>query len=310
MERYLDSKKWKLRLNYLNRKKYLYIMLIPVLAWYIIFCYVPMYGITMAFQDFAFNKGFFSSPFIGLENFKTLFTDATFINAFQNTIVINLMRITIGFPIPIILAILLNEVRSQFFKRFVQTVTYMPHFISWVVMAGIFGSLFALNTGSVNVFLTKLGIEQINFFMDNHYFRTLLISSDIWKELGWNTIIYLAAISGVNPTLYEASLIDGANRWQRIRNITIPCISNTIAILLILAVGNLMQVGFDQTFNLYNAAVYQSSDIIDTFVVRSLQNPVNLGLPAAAGLIKAVINLTMLLMANFLSKKMGQEGLY
>lgn len=310
MERKINLNKWKLRLNYLNKKKYLYIMLIPVLAWYIVFCYVPMYGITMAFQDFAFNKGFFSSPFIGLENFKTLFTDATFINAFQNTIVINLIRIVIGFPIPIILAILLNEVRSVFFKRVVQTVTYMPHFISWVVMAGIFGSLFALNTGSINVILTKLGFEQINFFMDNQYFRTLLISSDIWKELGWNTIIYLAAIAGVNPTLYEASLIDGANRFQRISNITIPCISNTIAILLILAVGNLMQVGFDQTFNLYNAAVYQSSDIIDTFVVRSLQNPVNLGLPAAAGLVKSVINVTMLLMANFLSKKMGKEGLY
>lgn len=285
-------------------------MLIPVLAWYLIFCYVPMYGITMAFQDFAFNKGFFSSPFIGLENFKTLVNDFTFRNAFKNTIVINLIRIAIGFPIPILLALLLNEVRHMFFKRVIQTVTYMPHFISWVVMAGIFNSLFALNNGSINVLLTKLGFDQINFFMENSYFRTLLISSDIWKELGWNTIIYLAAIAGINPTLYEAAIMDGASRWQRIKSITIPSISNTIAILLILAVGNIMQVGFDQTFNLYNAAVYESSDIIDTYVVRSLQNPVNLGLPSAAGLIKSTINLAMLLMANFLSKKMGQEGIY
>lgn len=310
MEREASRSLWSSRLSYLNRKKYLYLMLIPVLAWYLIFCYVPMYGITMAFQDFAFNKGFFSSPFIGLENFKTLVNDFTFRNAFKNTIVINLIRIAIGFPIPILLALLLNEVRHMFFKRVIQTVTYMPHFISWVVMAGIFNSLFALNNGSINVLLTKLGFDQINFFMENSYFRTLLISSDIWKELGWNTIIYLAAIAGINPTLYEAAIMDGASRWQRIKSITIPSISNTIAILLILAVGNIMQVGFDQTFNLYNAAVYESSDIIDTYVVRSLQNPVNLGLPSAAGLIKSTINLAMLLMANFLSKKMGQEGIY
>lgn len=296
--------------NIVKKQKYLYLMLLPVLAWYIVFCYVPMYGVVMAFEDFKFNMGFIGSPFIGLQNFITLINDTTFINAFKNTIVINVLRILFGFPMPIILAILLNEVYHISFKRTVQTVTYMPHFISWVVMAGIMNSLFAIDTGSINGVLSMLGFEQVNFFMDNGYFRALLIGSDIWKELGWNTIIYLAAIAGLNPNLYEAAVIDGANRWQKIRYLTLPCIGSTIGILLILAVGNLMQVGFDQTYNLYNPVVYQSSDIIDTYVVRSLQQPSNLGLPAAAGLIKSVINLALLFAANKTVKLMGQQGIY
>jgi putative aldouronate transport system permease protein len=297
-------------LAYLKRNKHLYFMLVPVLAWYMVFAYIPMYGLVLAFQDYSFSKGFFGSEFIGLAHFETLFGDRTFRNAFFNTLEINALRIVFGFPLPILFALLLNEVYRKTFKRIVQTVTYLPHFISWVVLAGIFNSLLALPNGAVNVFLERIGIGAIQFFMDNAYFRPLLIISDSWKELGWNAIIYLAAIAGINPTLYEAAIVDGANRWQRAAAITLPCIRNTIAIMLILQVGNIMQMGFDQIYNLYNPVVFESADILDTYVVRNLVNSSNLGISAAAGFIKAVICFVLLIAANWLAKRFGNQGIY
>lgn len=285
-------------------------MMLPVLLWYLIFMYIPMYGLVLAFQDYSFSGGYFGSEFIGLDNFRILLEDPNFRDAFSNTMVINFLRIIFGFPIPILFAILLNEVFHVKFKKFVQTITYLPHFISWIVLAGILNSILALDSGAINMVLTKLGFEQINFFLENEYFRPMLIITEIWKEIGWSAIIYLAAIAGINPTLYEAATIDGANRFQRIIYVTIPCIRNVIAIMLILQIGNILQMGFDQVYNLYNPVVFESSDIIDTYIVRNLTNATNLSIPAAAGLIKSLISFGLLIIANYLAKRMGNQGIY
>lgn len=285
-------------------------MMLPVLLWYLIFMYIPMYGLVLAFQDYSFSGGYFGSEFIGLDNFRILLEDPNFRDAFSNTMVINFLRIIFGFPIPILFAILLNEVFHVKFKKFVQTITYLPHFISWIVLAGILNSILALDSGAINLVLTKLGFEQINFFLENEYFRPMLIITEIWKEIGWSAIIYLAAIAGINPTLYEAATIDGANRFQRIIYVTIPCIRNVIAIMLILQIGNILQMGFDQVYNLYNPVVFESSDIIDTYIVRNLTNATNLSIPAAAGLIKSLISFGLLIIANYLAKRMGNQGIY
>ncbi|MEH7441989.1 ABC transporter permease subunit [Bacillus sp. JJ1122] len=272
--------------------------------------YIPMYGLVLAFQDYSFSGGYFGSEFIGLNNFWILLEDPNFRDAFSNTMVINFLRIIFGFPIPILFAILLNEIFHVKFKKFVQTITYLPHFISWIVLAGILNSILALDSGVINLVLTKLGFEQINFFLENEYFRPMLIITEIWKEIGWSAIIYLAAIAGINPTLYEAATIDGANRFQRIIYVTIPCIRNVIAIMLILQIGNILQMGFDQVYNLYNPVVFESSDIIDTYIVRNLTNATNLSIPAAAGLIKSLISFGLLIIANYLAKRMGNQGIY
>ncbi|WP_423407844.1 ABC transporter permease [Heyndrickxia sp. MSNUG] len=295
---------------YLKKNKFLYLMMLPVLLWYLIFMYIPMYGLVLAFQDYSFSGGYFGSEFIGLDNFRILLEDPNFRDAFSNTMVINFLRIIFGFPIPILFAILLNEVFHVKFKKFVQTITYLPHFISWIVLAGILNSILALDSGAINLVLTKLGFEQINFFLENEYFRPMLIITEIWKEIGWSAIIYLAAIAGINPTLYEAATIDGANRFQRIIYVTIPCIRNVIAIMLILQIGNILQMGFDQVYNLYNPVVFESSDIIDTYIVRNLTNATNLSIPAAAGLIKSLISFGLLIIANYLAKRMGNQGIY
>ncbi|MGP4078749.1 ABC transporter permease [Pseudalkalibacillus sp. R45] len=299
-----------MKLAYLKKNRYLYLMLVPVLLWYLIFMYVPMYGLVLAFQDYNFSAGYFGSEFVGLTNFKILFDDPSFLNAFENTFIINFYRIVFGFPLPIIFAVLINEVYHMKLKKIVQTITYLPHFISWIVLAGILNSVLSLDSGLINIILSSFGFEQIDFFLENEYFRPMLIITEIWKEIGWNTIIYLAAIAGINPTLYEAAVMDGANRLQRIIHVTIPCIRNVIAIMLILQIGNILQMGFDQIYNLYNPAVFESADIIDTYIVRNLTNSTNLSIPAAAGLIKAIICFGLLVMANWLAKRMGNQGIY
>jgi putative aldouronate transport system permease protein len=263
----------------------------------------------MSFQQFKYNLGFLS-PFVGLANFKYLFTDKVFLQAFYNTFTINFMKLLLRIPAPIIFAVLLSEMPGGFFRRMVQTVTSVPHFISWVALCGIIIPFFALNTGVINICISFFGMEKINFMVDPSAIRSVIVITDIWKELGWLAIIYLAAIAGINPVLYESAIIDGAGRFRRIINITIPCIRSTIAINTILAVGNIMQMGFDQVFNMYNPAVYEKADIIDTFVVRNLSTNPQFGILAAADMVKAVICLGMLLAANTVIQKMGEEGIY
>jgi putative aldouronate transport system permease protein len=294
----------------ISRDKYLYAMLIPVVAWYLVFCYAPMYGIFMSFQKFSYAKGFLRSPFVGLDNFVTLFNDESFIVAFKNTFAINSLRILFGFPVPILFAVLLNEVRHPAFKKAVQTATYIPHFISWVVMAGILNSLLTKDSGTLTALLAALGVERTEFLMDNRYFRAILIVTDVWKEMGWNTIIYLAAISSIDPTLYEAAIVDGAGRPRLVLGITLPCIRSTIIIMGLLMVGNIFSMGFDQVFNLYNGAVFETADIMDTYIVRNLQMNPDFGLLSAAGAVKSVICFATLLLADKLVASAGEQGLF
>ncbi len=292
------------------KERFYYLMLLPVLIWYGVFAYAPMYGIFLAFQKFSYSKGFLRSPFVGLANFQELLSDPFFIEAVRNTFIINGLRILFGFPVPILFAILLNEVRHSAYKRTVQTVTYLPHFISWVVLAGILNSLLARDTGAISSVLAFFGVPPREYLMDNSVFRTILVVSEIWKEMGWNTIIYLASISAIDPTLYEAAIVDGADRRQMIWHITIPCLRPTMVIMLLLLLGNIANMGFDQIFNMYNGAVFETADIIDTYIIRNLQMNPQYGVLAAAGLIKSVICFLMLVTANKLVHLAGEEGLY
>jgi len=292
--------------------KYFYLMVLPVLAWYAFFSYAPMYGITLAFKSFSYRDGILGSPWIGLEHFRTLLTDADFQTAFKNTIIISFMKLLIGFPAPIILAIILNEFSRNTAKRFFQTVLTFPHFISWVVLAGILTTIFSRD-GVVNQSFLALGWETISPLTDADSFRPMLYMTHIWREIGWDSIIYLAALAGINPELYEAAEVDGANRFQRLVNIAWPGIKSTVAILLILNVGQLLTNGasFDQIFNLYSSPVYEVADVIDTYVYRtSFTVGADFGYTTAVGLVKSVISLVLLVAANTIVKRMGEEGLY
>jgi putative aldouronate transport system permease protein len=286
-----------------------YLLLLPAILYYIIFAYIPMYGVVLAFKSFKFNMGIVGSPWVGFDNFRTLMTYSDFWVAFRNTIIISFGRLVFQFPVAIILALLLNEVLKSTMKRIFQTVFTFPHFISWVVLSGVLINLLG-DSGIVNQMLVELGLPKIALLIDASAFRWLLFITDNWKEAGWGAIIYLAAISGINPEMYEAAYVDGANRWQQLRSITLPSIYSTISIMLILAVGGTMNGGFDQIFNLYSASVYNVAEIIDTLVYRlGFQVGTNYGLVTAIGLFKSVVGLIMLAGANYAVKKMGQEGL-
>ncbi len=293
----------------LYKNRYIYILLLPLLLYYVIFAYVPMYGITLAFKEFNYAKGITGSTWIGLQNFQNLFIYDDFWTAVKNTIVISGSRLVFEFPFPIVLALLLNEISSDKIKRIYQTVFTFPHFLSWVVLGGILMN--ALNDmGVVNQVLSALGMEKFSFFTNPTIFRPLLYITNLWKEAGWGAIIYLAAIAGINPELYEAAHVDGANRLQQMRAITWPSIRSTAVIMLILAVGQMMNAGFDQVYNLYNAAVYNVGDILDTFIFRrSFTGAMSFGASTAVGLIKSVIAFTLLFSTNFIAKKMGEEGI-
>jgi len=289
--------------------KYIYLMLLPGIIFFLIFRYIPMYGVQLAFKEFYSNKGINGSPWIGFENFKILVTEKAFLIAFTNTLTISAMKIIFGFPFPIILALLLNEVRSAKYKKVLQTVFTFPHFLSWVILAGMAMNLLS-NTGAINNMLTNFGIERQDFLTNKETFRYLLVFSEMWKEAGWATILYLAAIAGIDTSIYEAATVDGANRFQKIIYITWPGIVSMTIVLLILTLGNIMEAGFMQVFNLYNAPVYEVADIIDTYVYRiSFQQAPNFGFSTAVGLFKGVANLILLLSANQIAKFFGHDGI-
>ena len=289
--------------------RYLYLLLIPVIAWYAIFYYVPLFGLTMAFQDYRYSLGFAASPFVGLKNFRTLFADPYFVQAFSNTFLIALLRIVFVFPASILLALLLNEVRSHAVRSIVQTITYLPHFFSWVSMAGLLRMVLAEDSGLVNMLLQALGLKQVRFLTDNAWFRVILILSDIYKDVGWNSIIYVAALSGISPSLYESAVLDGANRRQLAWHVTLPGLAPTIAIMAIIYVGGVFNQGFDQVYNLYNPLVYSGGDIIDTYIVRMLKTNFNMSVSAASSFIKSVICMLFLLISNTVVKRLGQESI-
>jgi putative aldouronate transport system permease protein len=291
-------------------KKYIYLLLLPGVVFYIIFSYVPMYGVTLAFKEFMIREGILGSPWVGFRNFQYILGEPEFWGVFRNTLIISFGRIITGFPVPIVIAILFNELGKGGYKKGLQTMYTFPHFLSWVIIAGIVRNLFS-NDGAINNLLFALGTQKFNFLSSNDLFRPLLYITDIWKEAGWSSIIYLATIAGINPELYEAAHIDGANRFRRILHITWPELRPTAVLLLILAVGNCMNAGFDQVYNLYNPLVYESGDIIDTYLFRItfLTSP-EYGVSTAVGLFKSFINLALLISADRFLKLIGERGVF
>ena len=295
---------------YVVKHRYLYLMLLPGIAYYIIFHYIPMYGLTIAFKDFNIMKGIVGSKWIGFKHFAYLFSLDKFFVVFRNTVVISLYRLVFGFPAPIVMALLLNEVRRLGFKKFVQTVIYLPHFISWVIMGGILINLLSIDNGLFNQIRTGFGLAPIGFLTNERYFRGTLVFSMIWKEYGWGTIIYIAALAGVDPNLYEAGIIDGCNRWRLVVHITLPAITSTIVVILILRLGQLMQAGFEQIFILYHPGVYRVADIIDTYVYRIGLGEGRFSLATAVGFFKSVINMALLVGSNTLARRWSGQGVY
>lgn len=295
---------------YLWKHKYMYMMLIPAAIYYILFCYVPMFGASMAFKKFNPMVGIWGSQWVGPKWFDQLFKLNKFYQVFWNTLYISCIRLLFGFPFPIIIALLLNEVRRPRLKRVIQTAVYVPHFISWVVLGGILTNLLSVDNGIINAAIKALGFKPVGFLTDSNYFIPTMVVSMIWKTFGWNTIIYLAAITGIDTQLYEAATVDGANRWQKLVHITVPCIRSIIIVILITRIGSLMQAGFEQIFVLYHPGVYGTADIIDTYVYRMGLQDGKFELATAVGLFKSVINFCLVVAANKIARMSGEEGIY
>ena len=291
----------------LNR--YLYLLALPVLAFYIIFRYAPMYGIIIAFKNFNPRLGIIGSKWIGFKNFTDFFSGVYFLRVVGNTLMINLLGLLFGFPVPLLLALMINEVRHLQFKKLVQTITYMPHFISIVVVAGIIITFTAKN-GIINDIIVAFGGERTVLMRRPELFRPIYITSGIWQEAGFNSIIYIAAIAGVDPELYDAATMDGAGRFRKIWNIIIPSIAPTIVILLILRIGSMMSVGFEKIILLYNESTYQTADVISSYVYRIGLQQFNFSFSAAVGLFNSVINFILVIGANTFSRKIQQSSLW
>lgn len=289
--------------------KHYYLMLLPGFIWLTLFSIVPMFGIVIAFQDFNPGLGMFHSEWIGLENFKYMFTLNDSKTIFFNTIFIAVMKIIANMIVPLTFALLLNELRVIIFKRWIQTIVYLPHFLSWVILSGILLDIFSY-TGPINGILSMFGISPTLFFARADLFPFIIVGSDVWKEFGFNTIIFLAALTGINPSLYEAAAIDGASRLQRLLNITLPGIITTVILLSVLSLGNVLNAGFDQIFNLYNPLVYSSGDIIDTWVYRTGLLNLQYGLATAMGLLKSVISFTLITISYFLAAKFANYRIF
>lgn len=288
-----------------------YLMLLPGFIYYVLFKYVPMYGVIIAFKDFHMLEGIIGSSWADpwYKHFQTFFNSPYFGQLMINTLVISFYKLIFGTAPPIIMALLLNECRMRWFKTIVQTLTYMPHFLSWVIIYGILIALFSQNSGIVNGWIKDAGGQAIGFMTSTDYFRMILVGSEVWKDLGWGAIIYLAAMTAIDPTLYEAARVDGASRLRMMWHITLPGIRNVIVLLFILKLGHIMDAGFDQIYILYNIQVYQVADILDTWVFRTGLQQLNFSLGAAVGLFKSLIGLALVIGSNQLSKKWG-EGIW
>ncbi|MDR3192900.1 MAG: ABC transporter permease subunit, partial [Treponema sp.] len=281
----------------MQRNWSLYVLAVPVILFYALFCYKPMYGALIAFKDFSPGRGFSRSPWVGFEHFIRFFRSPYFFRLVRNTFLISFYNLIFGFPAPILLALLLNEVRHQTYKRAIQTITYLPHFISIIVIAGMITD-FSMSTGLFNDIIAVLGGKRFPLLQTPNLYRTIYVASDIWQGVGWGTIIYLSALSAIDPQLYEAAMIDGAGRFKQIIHVTLPCLAPTIVVLLILRIGNLLSVGYEKTILLYNPATYETADIISTYVYRVGLLEQNWSYSTAIGLFNSAINFTLLLMAN------------
>jgi len=290
--------------------RWLYLMLVPGIVFFILFKYVPMFGIAMAFQDYRPHLGFLNSPWVGSKHFERLFADPQFMNLLKNTLILAVYDIIFYFPIPILLSLLLNEVRLQLFKRTIQTLVYIPHFISWVVVVAISYLFFTTEGGVVNDLIASLGMEKIPFLLSEEWFRPLFMLQAIWKDAGWGTIIFLAALAGVDPQLYEASRIDGANRWHQLWLITLPAIRSTIVILFILRLGNFLDVGFEHIFLMLNPMNREVAEVFETYIYRVGLTQAQFSYSTAVGLFKSLIGLVLVLSANWAVRRTGEEGIW
>ncbi|MFR8169910.1 MAG: ABC transporter permease [Marvinbryantia sp.] len=286
-----------------------WLMLLPALVWMIMINIVPMFGIVMAFQDYNPGLGIFRSEFIGLENFEYMFQIKDVSQIFTNTVVIAVGKLLLNVFVPVVFALLLNEIKNAAFKKSVQTIVYLPHFISWVIMGGILLDVFGLY-GPINSVLSALGMERVAFFRIASIFRQLAIGTDVWKEFGFNAVVYLAALTGISPALYEAAAIDGASRWQRMWHITLPGLKPIIVLMTILALGNILNAGFDQIYNIYNQAVYSTGDIIDTWVYRVGLNDLQFSLATAVGLLKSVVGFLLISLSYAIAYKKANYRIF
>ncbi|WP_102716195.1 ABC transporter permease [Paenibacillus castaneae] len=285
-------------------------MIWPALIFIFVFSYLPMYGVLMAFQDYSLFKGFFGSQWTGLKHFEAFFHSPDFFRVIRNTIVISLLKLFIGFPAPILLALMLNEVRNMVFKRVIQTISYLPHFLSWVIVSGFTISLLSVDNGSLNILLQSLGLtdKPINFLSTPEYFWGIIVTTNLWKEIGFATIVYLAAIAGVDQSMYEAASIDGANKFKQIFLITLPSITPVILIFLILNIGGLLNAGFDDLLLLGSSPMLRDvADVIDTYAYRVGIINNRFSYAAAVGLFKAIISVGLLTMANYLARRAGSS---
>ncbi|MFH5181872.1 ABC transporter permease [Paenibacillus sp. TAB 01] len=287
----------------------LFIMLIPGVLYYLIFRYLPMGGLVIAFKNYNFHDGIWSSPWVGLKYFEILFQSHVTLQIIWNTLTLSILNLIFGFPAPIIIAIALNEVRKSWLKRWIQTVIYLPHFLSWVIVAGIILTLFSIDGGTINKLLGQWGMEPVPFLYRANSWIAIFIGSGMWKEMGFGAIIYLAAIAGIDPSLYESAGMDGAGKLRQIWHITLPGIRPTIILLLILGMGRLMEVGFDQVYNLQNPTVLEKAEVISTYVYKVGLQQAQFGLTTAMGLFESFVGLVLVLSANALARKFDQ-GLF
>ncbi|KRF06807.1 protein lplB [Paenibacillus sp. Soil766] len=301
------ARRWQ---QQLLRDRWLYLMLLPGIIFFLVYKYLPMWGVVIAFQNYSPGLGLFQSEWVGLKHFNRLFSEPTFWMLFRNTILLSAYQLIFFFPIPIVLALMLNELRNQVFKRFVQTVIYIPHFVSWVVIAGISYLFLTPEGGFINELFGVLGLKKVNFLMSTDWFRPLQVTQVIWKEAGWGTIIFLAALAGVDPQLYEAAKIDGANRWRQLWHITLPALRSTIVILFILKLGDIMEQGAEHILLLLNAVNREVGEVFDTYVYTAGLLQGNFSYSAAVGLFKSLVGLILVLAANYLAKKSGEEGVF
>ena len=296
--------------DHMRREWQLYLLLAPTIIWLLVFHYTPMYGLQIAFKDYSIFRGVANSPWIGLEHFHTLFGSDQFIRALKNTIYISLLSLAFGFPVPILLALMFNEVLNQTFKKTAQTIVYLPHFISSVIIAGIVITAFSPSAGIVNTILEWFGVDPIYFLTKAEWFRPIFVGTTIWQEAGFQSIVYLAAIAGVSPTLYESAVVDGASRWQMMWKITVPSIMPTIIIMLIIRIGNMLEVSFEMIILLYQPATYSTADVVNTFIYRQGLQGGQYDLAAAAGLFNAVVAFVLVMTANTVSKRYSRTSLW
>ncbi len=298
----------KLLMN-IKQHPWFYVMIIPAIAYFIVFHYAPMYGVIIAFQDYKPFKGISGSAWVGIKHFRDFITGPFFWRLIRNTLSINIGMLLFGFPLPILFALLLNEVRSVGFKRVVQTITYMPHFVSSVVVCGLM-VIFCRSDGILTYVLKFIGFPENNLLTFKQYFQGLYIGMNIWQELGWDSIIYFAALTSIDVSLYEAARVDGAGRWRQMWHITLPGIAPTVVILLILRIGNLMSLGWDRIYLLYNDMVMETADVISTYVYRTGMLQVQYSYATAVGLMNSVVNIILLFTANFISRKVSDSSLW